>query len=192
MKSIKTPKGIELPLLNLKGKDYLQVAHRLVWFREVYPLGRFDTECVEATDKYVLYKATISVPNERGEYVKLADGVKREDYAHFSDAHEKAQTGAIGRALAMIGFGTQFAPELDEGERLADSPIERPKAPQQALTNEPYVIPFGKFKGKRLEEVPLVDLQNYSNYIINKAKEDGKALNGVMELFIRSVEAMAR
>lgn len=31
-------------------------------------------------------------------------------------------TGAIGRALAMCGYGTQFAPELEEGPRLADSP----------------------------------------------------------------------
>ncbi len=31
-------------------------------------------------------------------------------------------TGSIGRALAAAGYGTQFAPELEEGERLADSP----------------------------------------------------------------------
>lgn len=33
-------------------------------------------------------------------------------------------TGAVGRALALCGFGTQFAPELDEagGGRFADSP----------------------------------------------------------------------
>ena len=33
-------------------------------------------------------------------------------------------TGAVGRALALCGFGTQFSPELDEtgGGRLADSP----------------------------------------------------------------------
>ncbi len=31
-------------------------------------------------------------------------------------------TGAVGRALAYCGYGTQFAPELEEGNRLADAP----------------------------------------------------------------------
>ncbi len=32
-------------------------------------------------------------------------------------------TGAIGRALAHCGYGTQFAPETEEGERIADAPV---------------------------------------------------------------------
>lgn len=50
-------------------------------------------------------------------------------------------TGAIGRALAMCGYGTQFAPELSEGEleegraAFADSPlpIRGEPTPQQEL-----------------------------------------------------------
>lgn len=124
MNTFRTPKGTELPLTSLKGKDYLQVAWRIVWFREVYPLGRIDTECVEVSEKHAVYKAHISIPNERGEYVKLADADKREDAGHFGDFREKAQTGAIGRALALCGFGTQFTEDLDEGDRIVDSPFK--------------------------------------------------------------------
>jgi hypothetical protein len=45
----------------------------------------------------------------------------------FPDYIEKAETGAIGRALAMCGYGTLQAPEFDEQDRLADMPVEKAK-----------------------------------------------------------------
>ncbi len=46
----------------------------------------------------------------------------REEVVEFN----KAATKALGRALAGLSFGTQFAPELDEKQRIVDSPVERP------------------------------------------------------------------
>jgi hypothetical protein len=40
---------------------------------------------------------------------------------------EKDETGAVGRALAMCGYGTLQAPEFDEGDRLADAPLANAK-----------------------------------------------------------------
>jgi hypothetical protein len=54
----------------------------------------------------------------------IATARKKETEIGFPDYIEKAETGAIGRALAMCGYGTLQAPEFDEGERIADSPIE--------------------------------------------------------------------
>ncbi len=54
-----------------------------------------------------------------------ATGTKSENAANFQDYIEKAETGAIGRALAALGYGTQFAPELNEEHRIVDSPVER-------------------------------------------------------------------
>jgi hypothetical protein len=125
MQTFKTNKGTQLPILNLKGKDYLQVAHRLVWFREECPRYRIETEFAQLTDKYALAKATIR--NDSGEIMATAH--KREDAGHFGDYAEKAETGAIGRALAYCGFGTQFcADELDEGVRIVDAPMPKPEA----------------------------------------------------------------
>lgn len=120
---IKLKDGTELPLLNLKGKPYLQVAHRLVWFRKDNPGFTIQTKIIELHDKGVIMKATIRGLDNR----VLAQAHKKETVGGFQDYIEKAETGAVGRALAMCGYGTQFEPEFDEGERLADAPIKRAK-----------------------------------------------------------------
>jgi len=124
MKTVKTPKGTELPLVNLKGKDYLQVAHRLVWFNEASTKFNILTDFLVVNDEQTIARATVSVYDEAGSLIKTAQATKRETKKDFSDHTEKAETGAIGRALALMGYGTQFAiADLDEGNRLADSPV---------------------------------------------------------------------
>jgi hypothetical protein len=56
--------------------------------------------------------------------VKKATAYKMEKAVDFPDYIEKANTGAVGRALGMIGYGTQYAPEFNEGNRLADAPVD--------------------------------------------------------------------
>lgn len=112
-------------MMKLKGKDYLQVAWRLVWFRDTdngRPLWGLSTEMVEHGDDWAVFKATIT--DESGRVLSTGHG--SESRRDFGDYLEKAETKAVGRALAMLGFGTQFAAdELDEGERIVDSPIDR-------------------------------------------------------------------
>lgn len=126
--SFKTKAGTELPFLNLKGKRYLQVAHRLVWLREEHPDTQIETTIVTLDENHAIMRAEITI---NGTKVATAHG--REDLRHFPDFLEKAETKAVGRALAMAGFGTQFASELDEGERIVDSPTPRPTPGQEIL-----------------------------------------------------------
>ncbi|HEY3411906.1 MAG TPA: hypothetical protein VGM51_02500 [Armatimonadota bacterium] len=102
------------------GREYLPVAFRLVWFREEHPDFGIDTQVVELDLQRGIAVFSAAVTNEQGRL--LAAGVKMESAANFADFVEKASTGAIGRALGVLGYGTQFAPEFDEGERLVDAP----------------------------------------------------------------------
>jgi ribosomal protein L34E len=109
-------------MMKLKGKDYLQVAWRLVWFRDEHPDWCINTECVEQDKEHAIFKAYIC--DENG--IQKSSGHGSESKHDFGDYLEKAETKAIGRALAMLGYGTQFAAdELDEGQRIVDSPINR-------------------------------------------------------------------
>lgn len=131
MRTFKTKAGTELPILDLRGKDYLQIAHRIVWFREEHPLWSIETTCVEAAQDHALFKTYIK--DEVGRIISTAH--KYEDQKGFADFIEKAETGSIGRALAGCGYGTQFAPDIEEGNRLADAPLPK-KEPIQKNNSE--------------------------------------------------------
>ena len=123
-KTLTTPKGTTLPLTNLKGKDYLMVAYRLQWFNEVEKNFEITTEFLHVDDTQTVCKSTITIFDETGKIVRKASGTKRETMKDFPDHTEKAETGSIGRALLMLGYGTQFAlNELDEGNRIVDAPV---------------------------------------------------------------------
>ena len=66
----------------------------------------------------------------------------------FADYAEKASTKSLGRALLALGYGTAFAPEMDEGERVVDSPVRRPA---QASTGR-------ETQARVLRETPATEL----------------------------------
>lgn len=134
--SFKTAKGTELPILNLRGKEYLQVMHRLVWFREEHPEWSIESEIIIHDVDRSVVKVTIRDNQNR----LMAMAHKSEDKSGFIDHLEKSESGALGRALAMVGYGTQFTDDLDEGDRLADSPAP-PKARASQKQPAPPIAP---------------------------------------------------
>lgn len=103
------------------NREYLPVAARLVWFRQEHPDWGIVTNPVEINleKRYAIFSATIF--NAEGKI--MATATKMENVQGFADYLEKAETGSVGRALAYCGFGTQFAPELEEASgRFADAP----------------------------------------------------------------------
>lgn len=136
------------------SSDYLEVKFRLVWFRAQCPKGTIKTEMVHLdldreteeeayawnqetrrSEKIIkrapgiaIFHATID--DGKGGH---AEATKCEKAASFGDYIEKAETGSIGRALAALGYGTQFVgEEFDEGHRIVDAPIEPRQQPAQS------------------------------------------------------------
>ena len=101
--------------------DYLPVAARIAWFRRDHPDWSIITKTIQLANKAVVMKAIIKDANGR----IIATARKKETEIGFPDYIEKAETGAVGRALAMCGYGTLQAPEFDEQDRLADAPVEK-------------------------------------------------------------------
>jgi len=98
--------------------SYLVVPQRVVWFREEKPDWSIHTDFIELDAEHAIARAIVK--DEQGTIRATAH--KSESRLDFPDFLEKSETSAIGRALALCGYGTAFAPELEENERLADAP----------------------------------------------------------------------
>ena len=134
-------------LIDLKGKKYLQVAWRIMWLRDVHPDWCIHTEAVEISKDIAIFHALILNENS----VEIASAHGSETPRDFGDYIEKAETKAVGRALAYAGMGTQFtADELDEGERIVDSPVAKKETEDIYFRCEDCgaVIKGGKYQGK--------------------------------------------
>ncbi|SRR6266568_3838608 len=148
MTQIKTKEGM---------KDYLGVQWRLVWFRGDCPEGTIETEMLMLEPDRETEEEGFAWNEEKRRSEKImkrangfavfrakvtdgkggsAMGTKSEKAASFADYIEKAETGAIGRALAALGYGTQFVgDELDEGERIVDAPVQRKPSEKPATVS---------------------------------------------------------
>ena len=122
-------------LIRVKGgAEYLEVKWRLVWFRTEHPNGRVQTEVQEHDREhgYARVKARIEFDVRRdGQLVTAAsESTGTETVKDFADYLEKAETKAIGRALAALGYGTQFAGDFDlqnpdGSQHVVDAPVSR-------------------------------------------------------------------
>lgn len=122
-------------ITKMQGKDYLEVKWRIAWFRDEHPKGSIITDVVTNSDP-ILVKATII----DGDNHILATGYgtpKMQGIAK-SRPFEGAETAAVGRALAHAGYGTQFTDEFDEGDHLADAPVEKKPESKRTAYIEHY------------------------------------------------------
>ena len=126
--SVTTPFEPARYLTRVSGSDYLEVKWRLVWMRDRHPDATVETQLVSHIDNTAVFRAMVSIPAGGS-----ATGWGSESAGDFRDYLEKAETKAIGRALAALGFGTQFCPDFEFGAavgRVVDAPVKTAARPR--------------------------------------------------------------
>jgi len=122
----------------LQGQQYLKVSGRVLLFRDQHPGGAITTELVQIDLQagFALYRATVI----DGEGKLLGTAYGSETQKGFPPGWvEKAETVAVGRALAVAGFGTAFAvADFYESadSKLADAPQSSPTVPAKQVKSE--------------------------------------------------------
>lgn len=166
------------------GGLYLPARQRVMWMRSQHPDWTIDTQAEKVTEgKYVgrdkveggYARYRSNVHDETGRLI--ATGTKTEFSERFTDFVEKAETGAIGRALAVAGYGTEAAVDLDEGygeDRIADAPV----TPSRPINITASAIP-GIRAGGRPEHVTDTQIRDIGQ--LNKKLGLGYGIVTILE-----------
>ncbi|MBR3385249.1 MAG: hypothetical protein IKG69_08650 [Atopobiaceae bacterium] len=115
---------------NIKGKEYAEVAPRIMAFWELFPEGSIVTECTTTDTRCdcrceVYRKETDERPAATGHAFEIKQGqINSTSYV------ENCETSAIGRALGILGIGSTQAicsKEELEGALALQAKQEEPK-----------------------------------------------------------------
>ncbi len=94
--------------VSIKGKQYVLVADRILYFNEKYPDGNIETEILSTPEaQRVVVKAKV-YPDHKSQaryFTGHSQAVVGEGMVNKTAALENAETSAVGRALAMMGIG---------------------------------------------------------------------------------------
>jgi hypothetical protein len=104
------------------GAPYLDVKWRLHWLRSEHPEAVIETQLISLDGETAVCKATVRIP-DGGSATGHASATR---VSGGADHIEHAETRAIGRALAALGYGAQFTEEDAIEARAKERSTERP------------------------------------------------------------------
>ncbi len=117
----------KLKTVNIKGKQYVEVNERLIYFRKKYPNFSLTSHVLEKTDKSICIQARID--NDKG--VTIATGIAEEEkgstFINKTSYVENCETSAWGRALANFGIGLESSVASAEEVGNAIANQQKPK-----------------------------------------------------------------
>jgi hypothetical protein len=92
--------------IEVKGKAYACVAARVQAFRELYPNGSITTDILSLENGVVTMKSTVF--DDQGNILATGHAQEKETASQVNKTSfiENCETSAVGRALGMLGIGS--------------------------------------------------------------------------------------
>ena len=99
-------KDLKNKAISIKGKAYVLVSDRVLYFNETYPNGAIETYYKLENDTYIVTaKVTPDVDKPSRTFIDHSQATIGDGMVNKSAALENASTSAVGRALAYMGIG---------------------------------------------------------------------------------------
>ena len=100
-------KNLKSKAILIKGREYVQVSHRIIFFNENYKDGCIGTELVTSPESdHIIIKATVYPEGLAGrKFTGYSQATIGDGMVNKTSALENAETSAVGRALALMGIG---------------------------------------------------------------------------------------
>lgn len=98
----------KLKTIDIKGKQYVTVAERLLAFNETYLDGYIRTEIIKIENGMVIVQARVTpdrANNDRTFIAHSQASFNDSSLVNKTSALENAETSAVGRALGLMGIG---------------------------------------------------------------------------------------
>lgn len=147
------------PPRNDRFEDYVPVAERLEKFYERFPDGRVITHIIEHNSEtgFVLMRAEVyrNADDAQPAATGHAFEVRGESYVNKTSYVENCETGACGRALALLGFevkrGIASREELEKTARMTPDKATARAASTSATTPAARAAVAAEDEGARLD-----------------------------------------
>lgn len=99
-------KNLKEKAISIKGKSYVLVSDRVIYFNENYSNGCIQTMKLDNPDR-VEFKAVVIPDCDKPQraFTGHSQAVWGDGYINKTSAMENAETSAVGRALALMGIG---------------------------------------------------------------------------------------
>lgn len=94
--------------IDIKGKQYVLVSDRVIYFNEKYPDGSITTRLVsEPEAERVVIRATVTPDTGKPsrKFTAYSQALWGDGYINKTSAIENCETSAVGRALGLMGIG---------------------------------------------------------------------------------------
>lgn len=177
----------ELKMTDIKGRSYAEVPQRVQAFRKLYPEGFIRSEIVSLADEVVVIKAEVGYKDIDGAERVIGTGFAYEKegstFINKTSYIENCETSAVGRALGMLGIGSESSIRSAEEELNASLQQEAQstitavmlKAVRESIKNndlkEEKIVEF--FKLKKLEDMNVLQMRQF-NEMVEKSKDEKK------------------
>lgn len=141
--------------------EYEPVDDRIKAFRADYPGASGRIETFPTLNDGIVFEARISVRDDEGEYITIANGHAFDKWGAASQL-ERTEKAAIGRALVMAGYSAKRGPSAEEMDKHADQQTGGAAVPRGNSPATPHNAPRATERAKQapVDDPPQTSARN--------------------------------